>query len=204
MPASSGVVAILVVGAAGSGKSTIARRLARELRGAYLDKDSICGPLVAVALSASGVDPDEREGSELYRERVMPAEYESLFGVAGDNLRNDVPVVIDAPFAAYLDDPDYLHRSISRAAWPPVRTVVLRVFASEEVTRARLIERGLARDMAKLDDWSTFWSRWGLVPIRWSGVRVVDLANDAPLHSTAIEGVLLDLIGNPSEWRKST
>jgi predicted kinase len=43
---------------------------------------------------------EERESNSFYREMVMPAEYEAIFAVAGDNLRLGLSVVIDAPFAA--------------------------------------------------------------------------------------------------------
>ncbi len=169
--------AVAVVGPAGSGKSTVARELARRARAVYLDKDTLAGPLVEAALTASGNESSDREGNEYYRTHVMPAEYASLFAVAGDNLRLGHPVVIDAPFAAYLDSPTFFARSATRGRWPDSRVFVLRVLAPEAVVKARLRERGLGRDAVKLRDWDAFWRTWGTTRVTWTGVRVLDVLN---------------------------
>ncbi|GAA2719310.1 AAA family ATPase [Cellulomonas aerilata] len=173
--------ALVVVGSAGSGKSTVAREIARRCTAVYLDKDRLAGPLVEVALSAGGHAPQEREDSAFYREAVMPAEYASLLSVAADNVRLGLSVVIDAPFAGYLNQPHFLETATEAAAWPDVDTVVLRVVTSEEETRRRLRARGLVRDRAKLAMWDTFWSTWGRSTIDWVGVSVMELDNsDTP------------------------
>lgn len=169
--------AIAVVGPAGSGKSTVARELARRAGAVYLDKDTLAGPLVEAALAASGNESSDRESNEYYRTHVMPAEYTSLFAVAGDNLRLGHPVVIDAPFAAYLDSPAFFARSATHGRWPDSPVFVLRVLAPEAVVKARLRERGLERDAVKLRDWDAFWRTWGSTRVTWTGVRVLDLPN---------------------------
>ena len=59
----------------------------------------------------------------------MPAEYAALFSVASDNLRLGLSVVIDAPFAAYLDQPRFFDRATQLAGWPQVTRSVLHVYA---------------------------------------------------------------------------
>jgi len=173
------VFALVVVGSAGSGKSTLAREIARRCGAAYLDKDALAGPLVEVALSTGGHGADEREGNSFYRDEVMPAEYAGLFAVAGDNLRLGLSVVIDAPFAAYLGDSGFLRSATLAAQWPDLAPTVLRVAASEGETRRRLESRGLDRDLVKLADWDAFWSTWGLSPVLWTGVDLLDIDNSA-------------------------
>lgn len=172
-------LAVAVVGAAGSGKSTVAREIARKTDAAYLDKDSLAGPLVNAAMAARGESSDERESNDFYREHVMPAEYAALFAVAGDNLRLDRSVVIDAPFAAYLGQPGFFEESAQRAQWPTARRIVVQVIASEAETRRRLTDRGLPRDRVKLDNWDEFWTTWGRAAIAWDGVQVLTWHNDA-------------------------
>lgn len=169
--------ALVVVGSAGSGKSTVARELARRCSAAYLDKDALAGPLVEAALASAGHSPDERESSAYYRERVMPAEYAALFAVAADNLRLGLSVVLDAPFAAYLARPDFLQESARTADWPALTPTVLRVSTSEAETRRRLETRALERDLVKLAQWDVFWSTWGASPLTWTGVDVIELDN---------------------------
>ena len=59
----------IVTGTAGSGKSTIARRLARQHAAAYLDKDAMSARFVEAALLAAGYNPGDRESNAFYRER---------------------------------------------------------------------------------------------------------------------------------------
>ncbi|WP_369179641.1 AAA family ATPase [Streptomyces mutabilis] len=168
------------IGPAGSGKSHVARELARRLRAVYLDKDSLAGDLVDAALELVGRRAGGREDDPTYTERLMPAEYRALFATAADNLRLGLPVVLDAPFAAYLGDPDFLTVSADRASWPvgtPV--VVVEVRASAETVRTRLTQRGLPRDRAKLADWPAFWQRLGVQDCAWSGARHIVVDNDA-------------------------
>jgi AAA domain len=111
----------IVIGTAGSGKSTIARRLARQYAAAYLDKDAMSARFVEAALLAAGYNPGDRESNAFYRERILPLEYDSLLDVAGANLRIGHPVVIDAPFSPYLSDPTFITAAAERFDWPPGR-----------------------------------------------------------------------------------
>src|SRR4051794_22101001 len=77
----------IVIGTAGSGKSTIAQQLARQHGAAYLDKDAMSARFVEAALVAAGYDPGDRESNAYYRDQVLPLEYDSLLDVAGANLR---------------------------------------------------------------------------------------------------------------------
>jgi predicted kinase len=175
--------ALVVVGAAGSGKSTVALEVARRSGATYLDKDSLAGPLVEAAMRAQSQPPEGRESNRFYRESVMPAEYAAILSVAADNLRLGLSVVIDAPFAAYLGQPEFFDEATRRAGWPDVTRFVLQVFASEAETRRRLEVRGLPRDRAKLSNWDQFWPRWGRSTITWTGVRVLqfDTESDADI-----------------------
>ncbi|MCR2816850.1 AAA family ATPase [Microbacterium jiangjiandongii] len=177
MPDDLAPFAAIIVGTAGSGKSTVARAVARRTHAVYLDKDALAGPLVDAAMRLQGESTGERENNAFYRECIMPAEYEALFAVAEANLSLGHSVVIDAPFAAYVDQPDYLRTA--SADWPSaVRTFVVVVSASEEKTKQRLIERDLSRDQSKLANWPAFWAQWGALPVSWLGARRIDIRND--------------------------
>ncbi|MEV7693586.1 AAA family ATPase [Microbacterium sp. NPDC089189] len=171
-------VAYITLGGAGSGKSTLSAYLSRLAGAVYLDKDTLAGPLVRVALEALGQDPSDRESNALYFEKVMPAEYETLFDTAGRNLELGLSVVLDAPFVAYLDDEDFLRRATENAKWPMTRIRVIHVETSRDVVRRRLIERGSARDRVKLADWDAYWARYGTLRCRWSTGEHVSVSND--------------------------
>ena len=171
-------VAYITLGGAGSGKSTLSRHLSSLTGAVYLDKDTLAGPLVQVALEAFGQDPSDRESNALYLEKIMPAEYETLFATAGQNLELGHSVVLDAPFVAYLGDPDFLRRFTENAAWPDTRIRVIHVRTSPDVVRQRLTERGNERDQAKLADWDTYWARFGALECRWTTGEHVVVTND--------------------------
>lgn len=171
--------AFVAIGPAGSGKSYVARELAHKLRAVYLDKDSVAGELVDAALELAGRRAGGREDDPTYIERLMPAEYAALFATAADNLRLGLPVVLDAPFAAYLGNPDFLTASADRASWPTgTPLTVVEVRTSPEIVRERLTQRALPRDQAKLANWPAFWQRLGTQHFAWSGARHVVVNND--------------------------
>ena len=168
----------IVIGTAGSGKSTIAQRLAGEYDAAYLDKDAMSARFVEAALAAAGYDPGDRESNTFYLERILPMEYDSLLDVAGTNLRIGRPVVIDAPFSPYLADPDFINCAADRFDWPPVDVEVVLVRVSPETLQQRLRERGLERDRVKLDNWDEYWAEHGGRSCAWTGVRQTEIFND--------------------------
>jgi predicted kinase len=169
----------IVIGTAGSGKSTIAQRIAREYAAAYLDKDAMSARFVEAALLAAGYDLGDRESNAFYRERILPLEYDSLLDVAGANLRIGRPVVIDAPFSPYLSDPNFITTAAERFDWPPVDIEVIRVRVSPATLQLRLRKRGLERDRKKLARWDEYWATHGGRPCAWTGVRLSEFLNDA-------------------------
>ena len=169
----------VVLGTAGSGKSTIARRLAREHNAVYLDKDAMSARFVEAALTAGGFDPGDREANAFYWDHLLPLEYDSLLDVAGANLRLGHPVVLDAPFSPHRTDPPNIAPAIDRFEWPAVDVVVVRVRVSQSTIRRRLGERGLERDRHKLANWDEYWSTHGDGACAWTGVRFTEVPNDA-------------------------
>jgi len=174
----SSPTAFITLGGAGSGKTTVSRRLSAATGAAYLDKDALAGPLVRFALEALGHDPTDRESNEAYVSQVMPLEYEALFAVAGENLALGHSVVLDAPFVAYLADPDFLAAAIGAARWPEADIRVVHVRASSEIVRERVRLRGLDRDRAKLADWPAYWDRFGTLTCAWRTGRHSVVRND--------------------------
>jgi predicted kinase len=169
----------VVLGPAGSGKSTIAKLIARRYAAVYLDKDRVSGPFVRLVLGLNGEDPESRESNDFYMQHVMATEYQTVFEVCADNLHLGASVVIDAPFAAYTRQPEFLADSARRAGWPDAEWTVVHVHASEDVVRQRVAGRRFARDAWKLDHWDEFWSQFGTVDCSWTGAQHVTVLNDA-------------------------
>jgi predicted kinase len=169
-------ILLVVVGTAGSGKSTVAQRLAQEHGAAYLDKDTLSARFVEAALSAAGYSPCDRESNSYYLENILPLEYDSLLDVAGANLRLGRSVVVDAPFTPYLSDPQFIVGAAERFTWPSgMRVDVVCVRVAPEVLQKRLRSRALDRDQWKLANWDQYWAEHGGRPCMWAGVRLTEL-----------------------------
>ena len=167
----------IVIGPAGSGKSSVSKALAAEFGTVFLDKDVVCGPLTEALLEIAGTDPAGRDDNPVYQDRVMDLEYQTLLAIAGDNLRLGRSVVLDVPFGRYLPDADFLTANAGAHAWPDAEWIVVRVAVDGESVRRRVEARGLSRDRWKLENWDEFWARASAVDCRWTGATVVHVDN---------------------------
>ncbi len=167
----------IVIGPAGSGKSSVSKALAAEFGTVFLDKDVVCGPLTEALLEIAGTDPAGRDDNPVYQDRVMDLEYQTLLAIAGDNLRLGSSVVLDAPFGRYLPEADFLTANASAHGWPDAEWIVVRVAVDGESVRRRVEARGLSRDRWKLENWDEFWTRASAVDCRWTGATVVHVDN---------------------------
>jgi predicted kinase len=152
--------AVLVGGAPGTGKSTLAAALAPRLGAAVLDLDVATGPLTDVVAGLIGaVDLSDPRLAELTR----TPRYETLFALAVDNLRAGRPVVLVAPFTAERSVEGWAavtgrlgpHAAGLTLAWlhlPPRQLV------------DRLTRRGAMRDTDKVNDPAAFLATLGREP----------------------------------------
>jgi predicted kinase len=188
----------IVFGGAGSGKSTVARKISALTDALYLDKDVVAGALAGLALELLGEEPSDRESNDVYLRKVMPLEYDTMFAIAAQNLALGHSVVLDAPFAMYLSDPNFLQAAMAKAAWPRVHVRAIHVTASQETVKRRLLTRNSARDRVKLDGWDTYWRQFGVLQCNWHGVQSEDVANELDNDFSAIERILRSSIPNAS------
>ncbi|PAF29716.1 ATP-binding protein [Paenibacillus sp. 7516] len=172
-------VLIFLIGSAGSGKSTIGKRLAAEHHLCYLDKDVVCNTFTGKLLEARGYSPHERDGNAYYRDIVMDLEYETLLNVANDNLQLGRSVILDAPFVGYFHKSDYINQLISKYEWREVIPVVLRVDVNVEVLQQRLRNRGLERDRWKLDHWDSFVEGMQANICKWENIELITVDNSS-------------------------
>lgn len=157
----------------------MAKQLAAALNATYLDKDTLAGPFVRQAMARAGQTPDAREANPYYRAELMPLEYKVVFDTARDNLRLGQTVVIDAPFAAYLGNPEYLSTSREESEWPAeARAVVAKVIADRNVILERIASRASERDRWKLANWDEFWERFGNSSCAWTDAKIVTVHNN--------------------------
>jgi DNA-binding transcriptional regulator YhcF (GntR family)/predicted kinase len=146
---------VLIGGYAGSGKSELARILARLTGWAVLDKDTITRPVVETALEVLGCSPHDRE-SEQYLTRVRPREYEALAAATLENVECGNSVVSTAPFLKEFRDLRWIQRSTALLDSHGADVSFVWIYCDAETMHGYIRHRSAARDAAKLADWPAY------------------------------------------------
>lgn len=141
---------VFTCGLQGSGKSTVARAIARPLRALVLRSDEVRKRLAGIAIDdRRGRD---RQGGDLYGEAWTGRTYDRLLGSAEAAMRRGRHVVVDAAFptaerrAAFVD----LARS-RKAPW-----VLVEATCDREEIRRRLAARAADRREPSDADWAVY------------------------------------------------
>lgn len=146
-PAAAALVVVAIAGAAGSGKTTLGRALARALGSAILDLDEVTNPLLD-ALGA--LIPGPHWAASPAAESIRTGRYGALRAAAADNVRVGRGVVLVAPFTAELrGGPQW--EDLVRAVAPAQLRLVHLVGAPELLDRRRRA-RGSVRDAHRPPD----------------------------------------------------
>ena len=135
---------ILIMGVAGSGKSTLSREILRRVPAVYLDNNHI----------ADAFFPYERNGRGY--EKLRPRFYQILYTIAEENLKLGNSVLLDVPHIKDVQTRKwqvFIKQLVKRTS---ARMVVIRCRCSENTLRARLRSRGEERDNWKLRNWKPY------------------------------------------------
>lgn len=146
---------VLVAGFAGSGKTEVAKALAREFGWALIDKDTLTRPLLEEASKVVCGDADDRQ-SDTYLEVLRPREYECLMDTAWEVVRHGCSAVVTAPFLREAADARWCEELEFEATF--VDSVVHWVWVSADLPtmRSRLTNRRASRDRWKLANWDAY------------------------------------------------
>jgi sugar-phosphatase len=130
----------VVAGAAGSGKTTLGRELARRTGAVLLDLDTVTNPLLDALGPA--LAPGGHWNDPALRADVRPARYATLLAVAADQVSHEIVLV--APFTAELrGGPEWA--ALLAAVEPAVPRVVW-LQGTPALREARRTARGEVRD----------------------------------------------------------
>ncbi len=135
---------VVFAGLPGTGKTSLARTVARELHAMYLDKDTIKDTAIAV-------------GRELKLERAAefsgPLSYELMVGLARDNLTLGLSVVLDSP-AGYRTFREQVEQ-LARSAKADLKLIEC-ICTNEGLLRDRIENRGQDLPEYRTRDWETY------------------------------------------------
>ena len=147
---------VIVCGAAGSGKSTVARSMAVALGACHLDKDDLAPFVERLGTALPGWQgPSDRE-SETYRAELRPVEYQVLLDLAFSQLAVGCSVLLDAPLSTELRDEDWCQELAARVEAAGAVLRVVEVLAADEERHWHIAERHEARDANKLAHWEDY------------------------------------------------
>lgn len=154
---------VFVVGVAGSGKSTIGKKIAKRLHFVYLDKDTIAQPFV----EALNPIKNDRE-SAFYLNKIRPLEYQVLLDVVEENITLGQSVVVSAPFGEEVLDSEWIEREIFYRRQLKVQVKIIWVKVDPYTEFKRLSIRKEARDQWKLDHWAQYQQQRSTFEVKWS------------------------------------
>jgi len=135
---------IVFAGMPGTGKSSLARAVARQLGALYLDKDTIKDCAMALA---------DRTRLDAAREIAGPLSYELLVDLARDNLTLGLSVVLDSPagYRVFRDKVKQLARSVKADL-----QLIECICTDEHLLRQRVESRGAGLPPYRTRDWATY------------------------------------------------
>lgn len=183
---------VFFVGVAGTGKTTVALKLAERIQAAFLDRDTVGGRFVEKMLEMNGLDVNDRD-SDFYKKHLRDLEYDTTKDICIENLAAGQNVFMISPFTAELKNKAWIEEVLTAAGKTHAEVdvkVVAVTLKDMDLQKERIIDRQTERDTWKLEHWDDFKHRVQFVPdIQWeipeSSVLVFD--NSGELTEEKIE-----------------
>lgn len=146
---------VLVAGAPASGKTYIAKQIAKKTKSTYLDKDTISTFSTEILLTSLGSNINDRE-SEIYLNNIKDIEYKTLIKTAIENLEVVDTVICSAPFIGQILNQGWLDDLASDLEAIDAELVVIWVKVDIAAAKERILSRGENRDIWKLSNWAEY------------------------------------------------
>ncbi|MHA7963934.1 AAA family ATPase [Paenibacillus sp. CAU 1782] len=161
---------VFFLGAAGAGKTTLAKALARRSHAALFDMDTFARPAAEVIMTSMGLDPNDRDSS-MYKLHCRDVGYRITMDAALENIELGTDVYVIGPFTREIEEAHWLDKELLLIGATLGEVDVKAIFVSlsnERLYRERIQQRGSVLDVWKLDNWEQF--SQGLVrrDVKWN------------------------------------
>lgn len=185
---------VFFVGVAGTGKTTVALKLAERIQAAFLDRDTVGGRFVEKMLEMNGLDVNDRD-SDFYKKHLRDLEYDTTKDICIENLAAGQNVFMISPFTAELKNKAWIEEVLAAAGKTHAEVdvkVVAVTLKDMDLQKTRIVDRQTERDTWKLEHWDDFKHRVQFVPeINWtipeSSILVFD--NSGELTEEKVENL---------------
>ncbi|MFP3727524.1 AAA family ATPase [Priestia filamentosa] len=185
---------IIFTGPAGTGKSTLSKKLLQHIPAVYLDKDTVGGRASEKILDMSGMDTKDRD-SDFYKKHCRDLEYQSTMDVALENLELGLHTFLIGPFTKELADKNWIDTELGRVGLTKeeidVKVVIVTV-DNQEVQKERIKERQTERDTWKLNHWEEFTNGLKDIEVNWdiSKESIIRFDNSEELTEERVNSLL--------------
>jgi predicted kinase len=151
------VTFVIITGCAGSGKTSLGKKIARETGWTYIDKDTVTRDFTDFILVDKGKSKSDRE-SDVYCNEIRPVEYQITFKVCDENLRLGNSVILTIPFIAQIQDYGKWQEMVQEYGLDLDDVVVKFVWINhdEGSEYTRVTKRNADRDGYKLQHWEEY------------------------------------------------
>ncbi|GLY32424.1 GntR family transcriptional regulator [Kineosporia sp. NBRC 101731] len=176
---------LLIGGFPGSGKSELARVLARLTGWPMLDKDTLTRPVVEAALEILEHSPHDRESPE-YVERIRPREYEATEATYLENVECGNSAIVAAPFIREFQAKSWVDRTTASITAKGGEATLVWVYCEPDTMHRYMRQRSAARDTTKLADWPAYLDSINLDMRPHGPFELIDnSASSSPLQTQA-------------------
>lgn len=147
---------ILLGGMPASGKTTLGRMIAKELKIPFFDKDLLCDDYTNWVTERE-TWPNDRH-SDLYRNHLRDLEYQIMLKQAYEHSKDGINSICISPFTSEFQNDKKIEEIKNQAlkSNSNVKVISIALILTADETKKRMIARGRKEDNDKLKYWNNY------------------------------------------------